>query len=703
MAQSSTFFRIDSDILLEFIYHDQGNPNNYEIEVDDNGSEVKFLDTIQGDHLSKRHLISEIGSDVVNFDVTESAGYLAVENFAARTLLLQNGKTYKFNLSALTDPSNFTISGALGIYSYSPVTNIATYTPNQNGQVEYTSAGLKGGKITVSSRANPLFANPDENVGNDVNQTLGRFHAIQHEDETTKYALIGYDSTGAYDSYNYINNYSGWLGSNETDLISSQSSNTANINYIKYDTIRLHLRSGYSFASRGYEGFMFEVTTERTSGVKNNLTQLVYLNSSNYELANPKPFILSETLFSKFIEVKVPTLISQNAEFTDRFYGDGTVGSSDLSVDSNYGISFKLIESLKSIDGFDYIFTAEENTFTVSREDEFQDFTVVVEDATDGDYFKIYGERDNSTSGFESYLLDRIQTTGDDIVVMYDVDVFEQIGTTEVKTFSTTYTQYEDFDTPIVFRPVIINSNIAVNFSIDVIMRIWNQTNNTQIVKRASLTLPQAGKYGKNLMKVNVNGNNTLTEVYNILPNLSTNRKIGSLISNALPRSVKKVPAFVERYNILISQTEIQQVESLQEGGLPEIDDIETKPYVTPANLVINIPPFSTYFKFKLAKKMNDDLVNLDFTNVENIVLSFIDNKNKLKFNHVVDKSIDMGSGEVLFKISEANASAIRGMKTRDFYISIDNGSEETMITFGKFNTNNRYTKPTNINSNLSV
>ena len=44
-----------------------------------------------------------------------------------------------------------------------------------------------------------------------------------------------------------------------------------------------------------------------------------------------------------------------------------------------------------------------------------------------------------------------------------------------------------------------------------------------------------------------------------------------------------------------------------------------------------------------------------------------------------------MGLGEVLFKINDANASSIRGMNTREFYISIDNGTEETMITKGKF------------------
>jgi len=139
MAQSSRYFYLDSDILLEFIYHDQSNPSKYQIEVDDNGSEVKFLDTIKGNPFAKRHLINELGSAVVNFDVTENSGYISVENFAARTLLLQSGKTYKFNLSELTNPELFQISGALGIYSYSNVTKIGQFTPNQTGTIEYSA------------------------------------------------------------------------------------------------------------------------------------------------------------------------------------------------------------------------------------------------------------------------------------------------------------------------------------------------------------------------------------------------------------------------------------------------------------------------------------------------------------------------------------------------------------------------------------
>lgn len=685
MAQSSRYFRIDDDVLLEFIYHDQSNPNDYEIDVDDNGSEVMFLDVEQGNPFGQRHLISELGGDVVNFDVTDDGAYIAIENFAARTLLLQNGKTYKFNVSSLEEPEDFKITGSFGIKSYDSSAEILTFTPNTNGQAEYIYPNRVGGKITIDSRANPLFSNPDEDTGNDINQTIGRFHAVQYLDDKTKYALVGYDSTGVYEKYNYINNSADWSGSNSAQLLANQAANTAAINYIKYDTVRLHLRSGYSFAARGYEGFLFEVTSSRTNGVKNYLTQLVYLNQSNYEYANPRPFILGETLYSKFVEVKIPTLVQQNQEFLDRFYGDGTSFSSNVSPTSNYGITFKLIDELSAEAGFDYIYTGEENSFTISREDEFQDFTVVVEDAADGDYFKIYGEKDNSASNFEGYILNRIRTSQDDISVFYDLEVFEQIGVSNIRTASSSFTQYEDFDTPILYRPIINNANTAVNFSIDVTMRIYNQTNNTQIVKRASLTVPQAAKYGKTLQKLNISSNNTVSEIYNILPNTTPNRIIRDILTNALPRSTKQVISFVERHNIVTSSAPVQVEPSLSDPNSFEIEDVESVNYVSNGQAVVNIPPFTTYIKFKFAKKKGDDLEYIPLNNVDRVVLTIGSGDNALKFNHYPHKDIEMIEGEVLFKIDEGNAKIINGSVNGRFYVSLNNGNEETMLTFGNY------------------
>ena len=76
-------------------------------------------------------------------------------------------------------------------------------------------------------------------------------------------------------------------------------------------------------------------------------------------------------------------------------------------------------------------------------------------------------------------------------------------------------------------------------------MRIWNQTDNTQIVKRASLSVNQAARYGKKLNKLSINSPNQLTEVYNVLPQLASNKIIEGIFTDNLPKSVKYVPTFV--------------------------------------------------------------------------------------------------------------------------------------------------------------
>ena len=97
MAQSSKFARIDEDVLLEFIYHDQDVNvlDNVRIENDENGSQLKYLNTVEGDNSADRFLIHELGSDVVNFTVEIANSYVYINNFASRELIVKNGSTYK--------------------------------------------------------------------------------------------------------------------------------------------------------------------------------------------------------------------------------------------------------------------------------------------------------------------------------------------------------------------------------------------------------------------------------------------------------------------------------------------------------------------------------------------------------------------------------------------------------------------------------
>lgn len=665
MAQSSRYFKIDEDVLLEFIYHDQANATDYDIDVDDNGSEIKILDTVNGDYLSTRHLIHELGSDVVNFDVTESGGYVAIENFAARTLLLEAGKTYKFNVSALTSPSTFDITGNSVGTPYDVVTQVYTYIPNITGSYEYsiTGASFTGGKVTVANTANPLFATPDEETGNSIKTgsgTIGRYHGVSVGEN--KYALL--DSTNTF-----INDPS-WLGSDSAALAASQSNATLNVNFIRYDKIRLHLRNGFSFAARGKQGFLFEVKTDRDNEVQNYLTQLVYLNTSNFEIKNPKPFIISETLYTNFIEVKVPTLIGQYQDFEDIFYGDGTLASSNVLPTSNYNVSFKLINTLEDTAGIDYIYTGEEQNVLISREDEFQDFTVKVQESADGDYFEIFGERDASAADFEAYIIDRILNSTADISVIFDISVFENVGTGFIETYSTQMTKVEDWEEPIEFRPIIKYSNTATSFAIDVVMRIYNQTDNTQIVKNASLTYTNAAKYGKRLLRVNINSTNNLTRIYNTLPDRQSTRNTAQILNSALPKGqVKYTPTFIERMEITATPEKI----TLEDGTVTTLGTEE----------ILNIGPFDTYIKFSISKIEDGETKAISFLESGNVKMTF---NSGLSFNNVTTfKDVDASKGEVLFQISKANALKVQALTNKNYYLSVDNGSTETMIYKGTF------------------
>jgi hypothetical protein len=667
MAESSRYYKVDNDVLLEFIYHDQADPTPYEIEVDDNGSEIKILDTIQGDSTQTRHLIHELGSAVVNFDVTLDSGYIAVEGFAARTLLLEVGKTYKFNLSALQNLiTGFSVTGnnnAGGLNG-----SVFTYTPTITGSFEYKLDGYIGGKAVVGNVANPLFATPDEETGNGIITgagTIERYHAVQVDEN--KHALL--DSTDVFiDSTE-------WNGSNSADLLASQAFAFQNVNRIKYDKVRLHLRSGFSFAARGYEGFLFEVKTNRITGVKNFLTQTVYLNTSSFEIKNPRPFILSETLYNNFIEIKLPTLKNQYSDFEDLFYDDGTgTNTADLDTTSNYEISFKLIDRVEDNTSIDYIYTGEETNFTIAKEDEFQDFIVTVEEANDGDYFKIYGEKDNNSADFEAYIINRIAKSSDDISVIYDIVVNEQIGTSYVETYATNVTQTQDFEEPIIFRPVIKNANNCASFVLDITMRIYNQTDNTQIVKRGSLISNNPAKYGKRLMKVNINSTANLTRVYNTLPDLQATRNTAQVINSSLPKAqVKYVPAFIENVNITVNVTDA----IIEEGQLTGIANSNGP------SVILKVPPFDNYFRFKISRIEDGMNKAISFSNVKNVKLSF---DGGLCFNNITSfKDLDASQGEILFKIDKANATKVRGLRDKGYYLSIDNGSTETMVYKGRF------------------
>ena len=683
MAQSSKFLRLDDDILMEFMYHDQNVDfvDDAKIENDDNGSQFKFLNTDASNDSASRFLIHELGSDVVNFTVKVQNGYVYINDFAARQLILKNGKTYKFDLSnaSIDNVNGFVINGS----TTQLIGTTYIYTPGNNGKFEYTyttadGTAINGGEINVGNRANPLFAEPDQETGNSIKTAtgeVGRYYAVPSP-SSGKWALLKNDLA-------YLDSTE-WNGSDS----SIQNVDDTVVDAVWYDTIRLHLRTGFSFAARGKEGFMFQVKVKRNSGIENYFTSIVYLNHSNFEISNPNSFVLGDTSYSKYVQIRVPSLVhmddtTKNEDFRDAFFGAGD----DLPIDTaNYEISLKLINSLTTEGDNEYINVEDTIDVTVAREDEYLDIAANVEEVEDMDYFQVYGTKDGSRQGFENYINTRLQTSNDDIIIFHDIEVSEQIGLDFLDTSSMTFTQTANYEAPIPFRPIIFNSNIASAFFIRHTMRIYNETDNTQIIKVSTMTSTNTKKYGTRMEKINLR-NVDPTVIYNKLPNTAVNRELNQFVNSIRPTvgETKYVPVALDTYGILASVSNVNV-------DLTEASELDTVKFYEEGKATLKLSKVSDNFvKFSIAQPSGEGNKAVSLVSAENIVLIIKSGQTEQRIVHDPSfPNIDLGLGEVFFKIPKATAVRFDQEDTNKvsdkFYVNIKNGETESLLYHGKVN-----------------
>jgi len=97
--------------------------------------------------------------------------------------------------------------------------------------------------------------------------------------------------------------------------------------------------------------------------------------------------------------------------------------------------------------------------------------------------------------------------------------VTEQVGTVFSQTSFQVFSQTNDYDDPILFRPIIKNANTAVSFNINYVLRLYNKGDATQIIKNASLTSFETQKYGRQMLQINLGVVPTVANVYNQINN----------------------------------------------------------------------------------------------------------------------------------------------------------------------------------------
>ena len=352
---------------------------------------------------------------------------------------------------------------------------------------------------------------------------------------------------------------------------------------LQYDTVRLHLVSGYSFASQG-DGFIFEVQFTDKQGRKQNLTSIAYLNTDSYEVINPNEFVVGERLYTKYIELKIPAI---------SYLNDVTISNPSVATTLSYLMSYgagvatntmidfslKTIVTTETINSYKYFLTGDNKSVSINRTDEYSGLSSVVQESTNGDYFELYGQYNGDI--YEDFIVQLDQQPFTKIVVFHDVRVIEQVGSSFLVTSENSFLQSENFGVPYRFRPIVMNSATATSYSIEYTLRIFNTIDNSQITRQSQYSSFNVKKYGRRIRKINLGVEPNVAKVYNVLPddkpvvNLTNYNRMNLYVQgDSTTVQTEFVTSFVDRNRISASLSPVKIIPARRQQG----DVIPTAP-----------------------------------------------------------------------------------------------------------------------------
>mgnify|MGYP003629573367 CR=1 FL=1 len=394
-----------------------------------------------------------------------------------------------------------------------------------------------------------------------VSATMGNYRDISVaaiNKNRTKYAYLDTDVGVPYNDFD----------TNLTNTSLLPQTFSPNLDIV-YDRIKIHFVAGFSFEN--FDGIIFEVTVPRRDGVEINLSSINFLKSDT-PVFNADPFLLADKLYSSYIEWKVPSLFFMNNQFSSSVSnglgyrlteGQGFIGTPPINIKA-VGISKTTVEN-----GYNLYDVENINSASILNRDIYDLLFAQVIESTGGDYFELSGEVEGSTL---ANFIAQLNSSGGDYMVFHEITISEQIGTSFIQTSSQMFTQTTSFDEPILLRPIILNSSVAVSFAINYVLRLYNRVDNTQIIKNARLVTFETKKYGRRLMKINLGTVPTVANIYNKITNdngqnISINSEgvagqTSDQIDDKLVVRTQYVTSFRDRLNIkaAISPAKIQNI-----------------------------------------------------------------------------------------------------------------------------------------------
>ena len=393
------------------------------------------------------------------------------------------------------------------------------------------------------------------------------------------------------------------------------------------------------------------------------------------------PFRYNEKLWGKSIEIYVPSLNSESQKRTNNAPTLGSInynltnGQLGLSQTSPIFLDFRFLQNKKDVLGEMLYTLTPERTISFPQAPEYNNLSVQIERATDGDYFEINGIYNGTVAGFNDFM-QVLEQSGKRSYILYSITKIEEnIPQDPVDIYV-----YKDFWKGIDdYRPLFKFSNTTAGIRVD--MKLINSVNNSVITRSTEISIVgnEVAKYSKNLTSINVS-NAIKPKLYNSAPTqiqmsdkqifLSPRRKRG------LDDQIKLVP-----YPVL---TNVENV--VAKDINVEVDD---QIYAGLGELTLNFTPFDNIIKLNIFEDVSNNLIPFEINSSNTIVqMVFKSQSNEIRLPlYNESNEVNLKNGILVFKVPASEMANLRKINNlnNSFYVTVTTNGIETSIYDGKY------------------
>lgn len=355
---------------------------------------------------------------------------------------------------------------------------------------------------------------------------------------------------------------------------------------VYFDNFRVHFTSRNIFGD--YDGYILRGIIYDKN--KNKISLIShYIKRTDDVNLNPTPMLLNQKLYTSYLDFRIPstrallTLTDDNAELNLKKqlllpFDSKSEEKYDLLDNTPLMMSIYGVKATIENYGFETYTTEKINTISIPTHDKYDDITINIEEAEDGDYYKIYPVVGGGQS-FSDYIYNISNGRPDTIIVMHELSLTEGwtnnlnqpvSAITHREHYIINAAQAEDgtkinedeLDDYMVYRPVVKNASRCVNFVITDQMKIINTLDNTTIVKSGTYE-PQNGdvvkRYGKRMNRIYLGSIPAQVNVYNKKPDIDTDGvKLTNSSSNVkIENHQHSITGFIESVNIGVTIEQI--------------------------------------------------------------------------------------------------------------------------------------------------